>query len=153
MSKPEKAVGILACFTPDSRAAFEQFAQRRDFRKDDQLLAAHRHNASLFIITNGLVHARLDMQGGDTLLARLGPGNFFGEVSVFDPGETSARVVAVTDGSLLEIDRNSLRRFIEQHPAAGSNFLMRLVQEIARRIRRSDERLGDAVLLNRMLDA
>ncbi len=143
-----QAIGIFDDLSSDERYALAKFARRTSFAKGDEILCEGRHNASLFVVTEGLLQARLRIDGGDTLLARIEPGSFFGEISVFDPGPTTAQVHAVTDGTLLEIERDQLLTFVDQHPAAGAQLLLRLMREIARRVRRADDRLGDALLLN-----
>lgn len=140
--------GVLSSLSDDDLASFSTYAKSVTFAKGDDILAEGQYNASLFVVTEGLLHARLSVNGSETLLARLEPGTFFGEVSVFDPGKTSAHVVAVTKGSLLVIERHRFLEFVDRHPDAGSKLLLRLMQEIVRRIRSSDDRLGDAMLLN-----
>lgn len=142
---------IFSDLSPDERAVLEGFARRREFNKDDVVLREGQHNASLFVVNNGLLHARMKVDQGDTMLGRLEPRSFFGEVSVFDPGTTSATVVAVTKGELLEIERDQLLLFVQQNPVAGAKLLLRLIQVIAQRVRAADDRLGDALLLNRLI--
>lgn len=150
-SEPQRKNTLLAALSPEERESINEFLRPRPFEKDDNILKEGEYNDSLFIVTAGLLHARLHVDDGHTLLTRLEPGTFFGEISVFDPGKTTANVVAITKGELLEMRRDQLLEFVEQHPAAGAKMLLRLTQEIARRVRASDDRLGDALLLNRLI--
>ncbi len=142
---------LLAGLSDEEIAHVQEFVKTRAFSKGDDILTEGQYNDSLFIVTAGLLHARLRVQDGHTLLSRLEPGTFFGEISVFDPGKTTANVVAITKGELLEMRRDKLLEFVDAHPAAGAKLLLRLMQEIARRVRASDDRLGDALLLNRLI--
>ena len=52
----------------------------------------------LYIVTEGKVKlGRTSSDGRENLLAILGPGQMFGELSLFDPGPRSATVTAVTE--------------------------------------------------------
>ena len=55
----------------------------------------------LYIVTDGKVKlGRTSSDGRENLLAILGPGQMFGELSLFDPGPRSATVTAVTETDL-----------------------------------------------------
>ena len=141
-------IGIFDDLSVDDRNCVATFARHSTFEKGDEILSEGHYNASLFIVLDGLLQARLTVRNGDTLLASIEPGSFFGEISVFDPGPTTAQVSAVTAGALLELTRERLFDMVEKRPAAGAKFLLRFMREIARRARTTDERLGDALLLN-----
>jgi len=108
-------------------------------------------NSSLYIVLSGLLHVRRHAQGRKVLLGRMGSGSFFGDVSIFDPGPTSAAVVAVEPGRLLEITGDHLRRFTEQRPSAAAALLSGLLELMAKRLRRTDDRLVDAIFWEGMM--
>lgn len=151
MTTAETPPDIFSDLSPEERATLEGFARRREFDKNDVILREGQSNSSLFVVQKGLLHARMRVDQGDTMLSRLEPHSFFGEISVFDPGKTSATVVAVTKGEVLQIDRDRLLLFVAQHPVAGAKLLLRLLQVIAQRVRGADDRLGDALFLNRLM--
>ena len=69
-------------------------------------------------------------RGGRTV-ARLVPGDFFGELSALDGGPRTASIVADTPMELLRLFRHTLRRVVEQEPALA----MGLLEGLARRLR------------------
>lgn len=75
-------------------------------------------STGMYIITSGFVQvSRLTETGEDYPLARLGPGDFFGEWGLLS-GERHrhASVTAITELSLLELNRETLNAIIEQYP-------------------------------------
>src|SRR5213592_4892952 len=72
----------------------------------------------LYIVLDGKVKlGRTSSDGRENLLAILGPGQMFGELSLFDPGPRSATVTAVTDATFASLSHEDLLRWLEGRPA------------------------------------
>jgi CRP-like cAMP-binding protein len=99
----------------------------------------------------GLLHVRRYSKGRQVLLGRLGPGSFFGDMSIFDPGPTSAAVVATSEGQLVEISAAHLELFKQVRPAAAAELLTGLLELMAQRLRRTDDRLVEAIFWGGLL--
>ena len=56
--------------------------------------------------------------GGETIVARLGAGDTFGEQSLLSDAPRTASIVAVTDGMVLELDRESFRAVVKEKSMA-----------------------------------
>lgn len=87
--------------------------------------------ADLYRIRSGTVvlTQRDTLSGEDVEIARLGAGEFFGEMAVFDPGPRSATAIAVGDVDLEAIDRPTFLASMDDPEA------LELLAEMARRIR------------------
>ena len=96
----------------------------------------------LYVIIEGKL--KLGTSSGDgreNLLSVLGPGEMFGELSLFDPGPRTATATAVTDVRLLSLGHDKVIPWVTQHPQVALDLLERLAQ----RLRRTNEVLGDLV--------
>jgi CRP/FNR family cyclic AMP-dependent transcriptional regulator len=71
-------------------------------------------------------------------IARLGPGDLFGELAVLDPAPRSATVQALTEVTAIRIRRDPLADVI----AADAGVAMRILEALARRIRETTELIG-----------
>ncbi|HEU0128874.1 MAG TPA: cyclic nucleotide-binding domain-containing protein, partial [Pseudonocardiaceae bacterium] len=72
---------------------------------------------ALYVVTDGKVKlGRTSADGRENLLAVLGPGQMFGELSLFDPGPRSATVTAVTDCTLQSLSNDELGRWLDGRP-------------------------------------
>ena len=80
-----------------------------------------------FIILEGEAVVLID----DKEVARLGPGEFFGEVAALDGGPRTASVRADTQLRTITLPVNGFRQFLLDHPAVAVN----LLPEIVRRFR------------------
>jgi CRP/FNR family transcriptional regulator len=96
----------------------------------------------LFIVTDGKVKiTRAAADGRENLLAVLGPGEMFGELSLFDPGSRTATATAITDCTLASLDHDDLRPLLLEQPAVA----VQLLRALAQRLRRTNEAMGDLV--------
>jgi CRP/FNR family transcriptional regulator len=146
-----KRVGLLSRMADDDLRALIDCCRSVPFQKDDEVLPQGGDSTSLFFVQDGLLHVTREAKGRRVLLGRLEPGSFFGEISLFDPGPTTAAVRAVSDGVLLELHREQLERFLAQRPAAGADLLVAILEEMARRMRLTDERLADTIFWGGLL--
>ncbi|QAU23376.1 MFS transporter [Dyella sp. M7H15-1] len=87
----------------------------------------------MYIVYRGEVVVRKQTPDGNRELARLGIGEFFGEMSLFDNEPRLATVSALDDVEMLVITRDRFHNLIEQRPAV----LMQLCAALVRRLRKT----------------
>lgn len=128
---------------PDLEALAGQF-RVRSARKGEVLLWEGDPGRGLFVIRKGRVTVSKGVVGRmEHVLARLGPGDFFGEMGLFDQGPCSATVQAETDAALLCMDRDHLRQFMDARPDAAAKVFSRLVQVFVARLRETDNTVAE----------
>jgi CRP-like cAMP-binding protein len=96
----------------------------------------------LYVIVEGKL--KLGTSSGDgreNLLSILGPGEMFGELSLFDPGPRTSTATAVTDAKMLSLGHEKVIPWLKQHPEVA----LQLLERLARRLRRTNEAVGDLV--------
>jgi len=96
---------------------------------------------AMFLIMDGELRARVKVGGRETILAAFGPGDFFGDMSLFDHGPRSADVVANVDSVLLKISAAAFSRMTREMPALAAPFLQATARTMAARIRADNKRL------------
>ena len=96
----------------------------------------------LYVILEGKIKlTRAAADGRENLLSVLGPGEMFGELSLFDPRPRTASAVAVTDTRLAALGHESLRSWLTGRPDVA----MHLLQALAQRLRRANDVMADLV--------
>ena len=95
----------------------------------------------MFLILQGELRARVMVGGQETILATFGPGDFFGDMSLFDRGPRSADVVANVDSTVLKISDVAFDRLTREAPALATPFLQATARTLAARIRADNKRL------------
>ena len=96
----------------------------------------------LYIVLDGKVKlGRTSSDGRENLLAILGPGQMFGELSLFDPGPRSATVTAVTDATFASLSHDDLLKWLDGRPQVARG----LLAQLAGRLRKANDVVADLV--------
>lgn len=118
--------------------ALSQRLTERRLRKGEVLFRDGDPGDELFLIREGIIVISKPVLGRvEQVLARLGAGEFFGEMALFDRAPRSATVQAEVDAVLLSLDRGNLQELIEASPSAAAEFFHQLVKVFIRRLRDS----------------
>ena len=111
-------------------------------RKGQALFKEGDDGDNLYIITSGKIKLGTKSQDGrENLLMVLGPGDMFGDLSLFDSGPRTATATAVTESRLLSLGQEKVIPWVREHPEASLHLLARL----ASRLRRTNEVVSDLV--------
>jgi Cyclic nucleotide-binding domain/GYF domain 2 len=97
---------------------------------------------AMFLILSGELRARTTIGNRETILATFSPGDFFGDMSLFDHGPRSADVVANVDSTVLRISVAAFDRLTREAPALATPFLRATAKTLAARIRADNKRFN-----------
>ena len=118
--------------------------RERKLKKAEVLFHERDPGEEMFLIQSGIIIISKPITGRvEQVLARIGAGEFFGEMSLFDQAPRSATVQADADTVLLCLDRESLRQFVEVSPRAAAAFFYALVQTFIKRLRESGDLVAE----------
>jgi len=92
----------------------------------------------LYVIRAGEVELVREGGSGHRTVARLGPGDFFGELSVVTGQPYSTRAVAVTATRVLELDRETLEAMCVAQPEIA----IRMIRVLVSRLIEAERRLA-----------
>ena len=133
---------LFATLEEESADALMSSMTRKRLDRGDVLFREGDQGEHLYVITDGKIKlGRTSADGRENLLAILGPGEMFGELSLFDPGPRTATATAVAETRLLGLGHDSLREVLTGRPDVAQALLAAL----ARRLRRTNETLADLV--------
>lgn len=110
--------------------------------KGEILFAEGEPGDRLYVILDGKVKlGQTSADGREALGADLGPGEMFGELSLFDPGPRAATATALTDARVIGLGNDQLTPLLNGRPEVAAT----LLQALARRLRRTNEAMADLV--------
>ena len=102
-----------------------------------------------YIVEQGqVVVSYPDDSGKEVTLGVLGPGQFFGELSLFDGGRRTATARAARDVRLLSLGREPFRQFVRTHPSSA----IHIMEVLGRRQRDSLDKLRGIKNANEAVD-
>ncbi|WP_159795521.1 Crp/Fnr family transcriptional regulator [Puerhibacterium puerhi] len=113
-----------------------------ELSRGDVLFREGEPGDRLYVIAQGKIKlGRRSSDGRENLLSILGPGEMFGELSLFDPGPRTATASSVSDSVVYELRHQALVAWVNAHPKVATH----LLGALARRLRRTNETLADLV--------
>lgn len=120
--------------------------RRRRLKPNQAIVREGEKGCALFYVEQGTlrVTGRVRLENAQPVrpgFCDLGPGDLFGELSLFGDGPRAATVMAVEAAQVVELDGVRLRRHLDAHPRLGYAFLCRLYEMLAERLRRADRQL------------
>ena len=133
---------LFAALDDDADTALRGAMRHEQFARGDVIFDEGDSGDKLYAVIEGKVKlARTAPDGRENLQAVLGPGEMFGELSLFDPKPRTAGAVAVTDTVLASLAHEDLRPWITGRPDVA----VLLLQALAQRLRRTNDVLADLV--------
>ena len=140
-----RRVKIFADLSDAQLQALMDFIQITPVRQWTEIVKQGEPGDAMYLIMDGEVRVRLMIGKKETTLATLGPGEFFGEISLFDDGPRSADIVANKDSQLLKINIDDFRRLTTAHPDVAAPLLMAVGRTLTARIRADNKRYRDSI--------
>jgi CRP/FNR family transcriptional regulator len=115
---------------PELELLADSFLRRR-YGRNELIFSQGDAGDGLYIIVEGQVSiGREGPAGNELIITMLEPGEYFGELALFDGEPRSASAIAATDASLLFLPRTAFRAFLEAHPGAVLTCLSVVVQQL-----------------------
>jgi CRP/FNR family transcriptional regulator len=140
-------VPVFEALTPEDLARVAEVAVPRSFTAGQVIFREGDASDTAYVVASGHARALREHRGvggaatgtGRSIaLARFGPGDFFGELAMFDDERRSATVEALDDLRALAVLGPDMRRLLRDHP----DIAVQLVIGLARRLRAANERLA-----------
>jgi CRP-like cAMP-binding protein len=140
-----KRVPIFSELASKDLERISAVAHLRHYHKEQVILIEEEVGQTLFIVMSGQVKiSRISEDGREVILAVMGEGDFFGELSLLDGHSRSANVTVIKDAEMLLIHREDFLNLLKEFPSIGIN----LLKELASRIRKSDAQIKSLSLKN-----
>ena len=133
---------LFATLDQDAAASLRASMTEIELARGDLLFHEGDPGDSLYVVLRGKIKlGRTSGDGRENLVAVLGPGEMFGELSLFDPGPRSAGATALVDSTLLGLSSDELTPWLATRPDVARA----LLRAIARRLRRTNDSMSDLV--------
>jgi CRP/FNR family transcriptional regulator, cyclic AMP receptor protein len=133
---------LFAALDSDGATALLTNVNEEQIKRGQKLFAEGDSGDRLYVVLEGKVKlTRTSPDGRENLLSVLGPGEMFGELSLFDPRPRTANAVAITDVRLAGLGHDDLRPWLTSHQEVA----VHLLRALAQRLRRTNDVMADLV--------
>jgi CRP/FNR family cyclic AMP-dependent transcriptional regulator len=85
---------------------------------------------TMFVLQSGRVRLVREHDDGEQIVGEIGPGEFFGEMSILVGKPRTATAVVVEDAKLLELDARTFSDLVKNHSEVAVRLLRRLAQRL-----------------------
>jgi small-conductance mechanosensitive channel/CRP-like cAMP-binding protein len=112
-----RVVDFLAALPRELLERLATLSQTCRYMLGEHVIRQGAAGGELFIVQSGEVSVVVGREGGSTAeVARLGPGKFFGEMSLMTGEPRSASVQAVSDCALVKVDKGAFHEILAAAP-------------------------------------
>ena len=140
-----RRVKIFADFSDAQLERMIEFMETQPIQQWTEIVKQGQHGDSMYFVLEGELRVRIMIGGKETILVTLGPGEFFGEISLFDQGPRSADVIANMNSVLLKLSAGGFLNLLQKAPELAAPFLCAVAKTLTARIRADNKRYHDSV--------
>ncbi len=133
---------LFQALTDDDAKSLRTGLTVTEITRGERLFSEGEPGDKLYVILAGKIKlSRAAPDGRENLLSVHGPGEMFGELSLFDPRPRTSSATAVTDARLAGLAHDYMRTWLATRPEVA----MALLRALAQRLRRVNDDRADLV--------
>jgi CRP-like cAMP-binding protein len=138
---------LFSDLTPRELGIVDTLLHEREYLAGEVIFDEGEVGQTIYFLLEGEVTICRQGRPDDGQLARLGPGEFFGELALLDDSIRTAQARAATDSRLLVLFRDDFAGLMDSHLRVAHNIGRQLLRHLGQRLRE----LGLAVGAHRHL--
>jgi CRP/FNR family transcriptional regulator, cyclic AMP receptor protein len=131
-----KRLSLFKALTPRELRELDELLHERSYQKDEVIFDEGDIGLGLFIVVRGRAKVWSSHAALQHLAPEFGPGDFFGELALFEEAERTARVVAIEPMEVLALFRTEFFSLLERDRRIGVKILFELARTVVSRSRK-----------------
>jgi CRP-like cAMP-binding protein len=131
---PLAKAGLFSGLNYRQLRTLQSFMHERQYVPGEIIFDEGEDGQALYSVVKGEVSIRRQGASGEPI-ARLGTGEFFGELGLLDAWPRSAQAVASQHTELAVLFRGDFERLMEAHAQIASRIAMQLARHLGQRLR------------------
>ncbi|RYD84698.1 MAG: cyclic nucleotide-binding domain-containing protein [Verrucomicrobiaceae bacterium] len=142
-----RSTSLFREFTNDELQSCLDLMDPQQANAGDCIVRQDEPGDAMYLLVEGTARVLHQQDGHKVELAGLRPGDFFGEIALVDQGPRSADVEAITDCTLFRITQATISALAGVYPTAAFKFLIAVGRILVERMRLSNRRYIDSLLV------
>jgi CRP/FNR family transcriptional regulator, cyclic AMP receptor protein len=140
-----REIALFRQLSDSERETLAHQIVRRNYGRNEIIFSQGDRADGLYIVVDGHVSiSRQSPQGDELIIAVYEPGEYFGELALFDEEPRSASATAIDDSVMLFLSRAAFRAFLHANPSA----VLTCLEVIVRQLRRCTDLVDELALLD-----
>jgi CRP/FNR family transcriptional regulator, cyclic AMP receptor protein len=131
-----KRLSLFKGLTTRELRELDELVHERSYQKDEVIFDEGDIGLGLFIVVSGRAKAASSHPALQHLAPEFGPGDFFGELALFEEAERTARVVALEPTEVVALFRTEFFSLLERDRVVGVKILFELARTVVSRSRK-----------------
>tara|TARA_B100000965_G_C19520798_1_gene726405 strand:+ start:689 stop:1144 length:456 start_codon:yes stop_codon:yes gene_type:complete len=144
MSEELPAVGFLENLEDEVRTQLLAQGTLYTLASGQHIIEEGTEQDHLFLVLEGVFDVFTEQRGNRTAVGTITTGGTIGEINIFNPSTSSAKVISRDEGKVWAIDRSGLNAFVEGNPQGSIVVLVSLLTLMSERLRVANSKLADA---------
>ena len=133
-----KKISLFSNLSEAHLSSIAEFCVERSFSAGDVIIKQGNSGIGLYVLCSGKVKIVKETAGGKKMdMAELGPGDFFGEMTVLDNAPRSADVIALEESRCLVLSAWDFNARMKVDPEIA----LQILPVVVKRFRETNERL------------
>jgi CRP/FNR family transcriptional regulator, cyclic AMP receptor protein len=138
---------IFSDFSEEEIDKLSDFFVRKVFSDKAIIFREGSVGRELYLIESGTVAITKQVkEGTDTIIARFGEGDFFGELTMFEDFTRTATARAQGKTYLMVINHDDLLTMLDKDSKMAAKFFLSLLKILSRRLRQTNLSLKEAII-------
>ena len=146
-----RRIKVFAGLADEQLTRLVKSMEVREVKPFEEVVRMGTPGDAMYLILQGEVRVRMVIEGKESILATLGSGDFFGEISLFDHGPRSADVIANSQSTLLCFTAAAFEKMIRNAPEIAAPFLLAMGKTLTSRIRADNKRYRETIAFARAM--
>ena len=130
-----KNVALFKNLSLDELYLIDNVLETQQILANQTVFAERNWGYHLFIIASGTISLVKEIDGEQKELEQLSTGQYFGEIALFDDAPRWNGAIALTDCTLLKLEKNRFLSLISQRP----HIIMEICRFLSQRLRETDK--------------
>lgn len=140
-----RSVPLFSELDDNSASELRELLREKNVTGKTRLFRAGEQGDAMYLIQSGRVQISIiDEDKQEVVLAELGQGDFFGEMSIIDGRLRSADASVIEDAQLAVLSRDAFLSFVRTNPDVG----LKMLAALSERLRHTDQLLRSRVSRN-----
>ena len=131
-----KALSLFKRLTVRELRELDELLHARSYQKDEIIFDEGDVGLGLFIVVSGRVRIESSHAALKRLAPECGPGDFFGEMALFEETQRTARAIALEPTQLQALFRSEFFSLLERDRGIGVKILFELSRTVVLRSRK-----------------